>query len=53
MAMDIFDKTGDNKIGFILQTLNAPSSGYGISIYLTYADSDNLAKSDKILNEDL
>ena len=53
MAMDIFDETGDNMIGFILQTLKASSSGYGISIYLTYADSDNLAKSDKILNEDL
>ena len=53
MAMDIYDETGDNRIGFILQTLKASSSGYGISIYLTYADSDNLAKSDKILNEDL
>ena len=53
MAMDIFDETGDNMIGFILQTLKSPSSGYGISIYLTYADKDNLDKSEKILNEDL
>lgn len=53
LAMEIFDETGENMIGFILQTLKLPSSGYGISIYLTYADSDNLEKSEKILNEDL
>lgn len=53
LAFDIFDKTGDNRIGFILQTLNVPSSGYGISICLTYTDSDNLMKSEKILSEDL
>lgn len=53
LAFDIFDETGDNRIGFILQTLNIPSSGYGISICLTYTDMDNLDKSDKILNEDL
>ena len=52
-AFDIFDETGDNRIGFILQTLKSPSSGYGVSIYLTYADKDNLDKSEKILNEDL
>ena len=53
LAMEVFDETGENMIGFILQTLKLPSSGYGISIYLTYADSDNLEKSEKILNEDL
>ena len=53
LAMEIFDETGDNMIGFILQTLKAPSSGYGISIYLTYTDSDNLMKSGKILSDDL
>lgn len=53
LAMEIFDETGDNMIGFILQTLKAPSSGYGISIYLTYTDSDNLMKSEKILSDDL
>ena len=53
LAFDIFDETGDNRIGFILQTLNIPSSGYGISICLTYTDMDNLDKSEKILNEDL
>lgn len=53
LAIEIFDETGDNKIGFILQTLKAPSSGYGISIYLTYTDSDNFMKSEKILSEDL
>ena len=52
-AFDIFDETGDNRIGFILQTLNIPSSGYGISICLTYTDMDNLEKSEKILSEDL
>ena len=53
LAFDIFDETGDNRIGFILQTLRVPSSGYGISICLTYTDSDNLMKSEKILSEDL
>lgn len=53
LAMDIFDEAGDNMIGFILQTLKAPSSGYGISICLTYTDMDNLQKSEKILSEDL
>ena len=53
LAIDIFDETGDNMIGFILQTLEAPSSGYGISIYLTYTDSDNFMKSESINNEDL
>ena len=53
LAFDIFDETGDNRIGFILQTLRAPSSGYGISICLTYTDTDNLMKSEKILSEDL
>ena len=53
LAFDIFDETGDNRIGFILQTLRVPSSGYGISIYLTYTDSDNFMKSEKILGEDL
>ena len=53
LAMEIFDETGDNMIGFILQTLKSPSSGYGISIYLTYTDSDNLMKSEKILSDDL
>ena len=53
LAYDIFDETGDNRIGFILQTLKAPSSGYGISIYLTYTDSDNFMKSEAINNEDL
>ena len=53
LAFDIFDETGDNRIGFILQTLRVPSSGYGISIYLTYTDMDNLLKSEKILSEDL
>lgn len=53
LAFNIFDKTGDNRIGFILQTLKVPSSGYGISICLTYTDTDNLLKSDKILSEDL
>ena len=53
LAMDIFDETGDNMIGFILQTLKAPSSGYGISIYLTYTDSDNFKKSEVLNNEDL
>ena len=53
LVFDIFDETGDNMIGFILQTLKAPSSGYGISIYLTYTDSDNFMKSEKILGEDL
>ena len=53
LAFDIFDETGDNRIGFILQTLRVPSSGYGISIYLTYTDSDNFMKSEKILSEDL
>ena len=53
LAYDIFDETGENRIGFILQTLKAPSSGYGISIYLTYTDTDNLMKSDEILSDDL
>lgn len=53
LAFDIFDETGDNRIGFILQTLRVPSSGYGISIYLTYTDSDNFMKSEKILGEDM
>ena len=53
LAFDIFDETGDNRIGFILQTLRVPSSGYGISICLTYTDTDNLMKSEKILSEDL
>ena len=53
LAMEIFDETGDNMIGFILQTLKSPSSGYGISIYLTYTDSDNLMKSENILSDDL
>ena len=53
LAFDIFDETGDNRIGFILQTLRVPSSGYGISICLTYTDTDNLIKSEKILSEDL
>ena len=53
LAIEIFDEAGDNMIGFILQTLKAPSSGYGISIYLTYTDSDNFMKSEKILGEDL
>lgn len=53
LAFDIFDETGDNRIGFILQTLRVHSSGYGISICLTYTDSDNLMKSEKILSEDL
>ena len=53
LAFDIFDETGDNRIGFILQTLREPSSGYGISICLTYTDTDNLMKSEKILSEDL
>ena len=53
LAFDIFDETGDNRIGFILQTLRVPSSGYGISICLTYTDSDNFMKSEKILSEDL
>ena len=53
LAFDIFDETGNNRIGFILQTLRVPSSGYGISICLTYTDTDNLMKSEKILSEDL
>ena len=53
LAIEIFDEAGENMIGFILQTLKAPSSGYGISIYLTYTDSDNFMKSEKILGEDL
>ena len=53
LAFDIFNETGDNRIGFILQTLRVPSSGYGISICLTYTDSDNLMKSEKILSDDL
>ena len=53
LAFDIFDETGDNRLGFILQTFRVPSSGYGISICLTYTDSDNLLKSEKILSEDL
>ena len=53
LAFDIFDETSDERIGFILQTLRVPSSGYGISIYLTYTDSDNFMKSEKILGEDL
>ena len=53
LAFDIFDETGDNRIGFILQTLRVPSSGYDISICLTYTDTDNLMKSEKILSEDL
>lgn len=53
LAFDIFDETSDERIGFILQTLKVPSSGYGISICLTYTDMDNLQKSEKILSEDL
>ena len=53
LAFDIPDETGNERIGFILQTLNIPSSGYGISICLTYTDMDNLQKSEKILSEDL
>lgn len=53
LAFDIPDETDNERIGFILQTLNIPSSGYGISICLTYTDMDNLHKSEKILSEDL
>lgn len=53
LAFDILDETGDHRIGFILQTLRVPSSGYGISICLTYTDMDNFQKSEAIFNEDL
>ena len=53
LAFDIFDETSDERIGFILQTLKVPGSGYGISICLTYTDMDNFQKSEAILSEDL
>ena len=53
MAFNILDETGDNSIGFILQELKTSSSGYGISIYLTYTDMDNFEKCEAIFNEDL
>lgn len=53
MAFNIPDETGDNSIGFILQSLKTSSSGYGISIYLTYSDMDNFLKCEAMVNEDL
>lgn len=53
LAFNISDETGENKIGFILQSLKTPSSGYGISICLMYTDMDNFQKSEAIFNEDL
>lgn len=53
LAFNIPDETGENKIGFILQSLKIPSSGYGISICLMYTDMDNFQKSEAIFNEDL
>lgn len=53
MAFNIPDETGEDKIGFILQSLKTPSSGYGISICLMYTDMDNFQKSEAIFNEDL
>lgn len=53
LAFNIPDETGENKIGFILQSLKTLSSGYGISICLMYTDMDNFQKSEEIFNEDL
>ena len=53
LAFKILDETGENQIGFILQSLKTPSSGYGVSICLMYTDMDNFEKSEAIVNEDL
>ena len=53
LAFNFLDETGENKIGFILQSLKTPSSGHGVSICLMYTDMDNFEKSEAIVNEDL
>lgn len=53
MAFNILDETGDNSIGFILQSLKTSSFGSGVSICLMYTDMDNFEKSEAIFNEDL
>ena len=53
LAFNIPDETGDNSIGFILQSLKTSSSGHGISICLMYTDMDNFEKCEAIFNEDL
>lgn len=53
MGFNIPDETGDNSIGFILQSLKTSSFGSGVSICLMYTDMDNFEKSEAIFNEDL